>query len=93
MSNSTAPPRRFWLVQREAGIVAEGIVWSSGQVAVHWPGQPLATSQWASLEGLLAVHGSGERATIEWIDRADIWPCERDHTECVEYDNGAIWVH
>ncbi|TCO35952.1 hypothetical protein EV652_101840 [Kribbella steppae] len=39
------PPRRFWLVRRhrgaaesETGIVAEGAVWSSGQVALHWPG-------------------------------------------------------
>ncbi|WP_405058462.1 hypothetical protein OG474_37825 [Kribbella sp. NBC_01505] len=89
MSNPTAPPRRFWLVQDEAGIVAEGILWSSGQVAVHWPGRPVGTSQWTSITDLLAVHAH----EVEWIDTGRGRRRECAHAECVEYDNGAIWVH
>ena len=93
------PPRQFWLVRHHdvsgvsgPGIVAEGTRWSSGQVALHWPGQPTATSLWASFEDLLAVHGDGSWTTIEWIDDGDDWHSHQG-TECVEYDNGAIWVH
>jgi hypothetical protein len=93
------PPRRFWLVRHRngshvsgTGIVAEGTVWSSGQVALHWPGQPVATSQWASLDDLLAVHGHGGWTSVEWIDTGNDWHIH-DTAECVEYDNGAIWLH
>jgi hypothetical protein len=92
------PPRRFWLVRHHdvargsaAGIVAEGTVWSSGQVALHWPGRPLTTSLWASLDDLLAVHGHGGWTTVEWIDTGNDWHSK--HESCVEYDGGAIWVH
>lgn len=90
------PPRRFWLLRHhdvygvgESKIVAEGTVWSSGQVALHWPGQPMATSLWASLDDLLAEHGHDDRATIEWIDDG----CHSERAECVEYYDGAIWIH
>ncbi|TDO46656.1 hypothetical protein EV643_11039 [Kribbella sp. VKM Ac-2527] len=74
------------------GIVAEGTVWSSGQVALYWPGQPVATSLWASVDDLLAVHGHGGWTSVEWIDKGNDWHIH-DTAECVEYDNGAIWVH
>jgi hypothetical protein len=98
------PPRRFWLVRHHdvsgvsgTGIVAEGILWSSGQVALHWPGQPQCTSTWASIEDLLHVHGHGGWTTIEWIDKGNAWHGE--HDECdedlppIEFINGAIYVH
>ncbi|GAA1680309.1 hypothetical protein GCM10009745_25390 [Kribbella yunnanensis] len=86
-------PRRFWLVRRRAGsgtggIVAEGTLWSSGRIAVHWPGRPPATSSWVSLDDLLARDRS---TTVEWLDASNDWRCE--HIECVEYDGGAIWIH
>jgi hypothetical protein len=98
------PPRRFWLVRHHdvsgvsgTGIVAEGTLWSSGQVAVHWPGRPQCTSNWGSLDELLAVHGHGGWTTVEWIDKGNDWRNER--AECdeglppVEYVNGAIYLH
>jgi hypothetical protein len=94
------PPRRFWLVRHDEvagvggrGIVAEGSVWSSGQVALHWPGRPLATSVWASLDELLAVHGYDGWTMVEWIDNGDDRHCLHEYAECVEYDGGAIWIH
>ncbi|TDD46992.1 hypothetical protein E1263_35450 [Kribbella antibiotica] len=86
-------PRRFWLIRRGTrsdadGIVAEGTLWSSGRVALHWPGQPPATTLWGSLDDLLVVHG---RDAVAWLDDSDDWRCE--HVECVEYDAGAIWIH
>lgn len=93
-------PRRFWLVRHQdvsgvsgTGIVAEGIVWSSGQVALHWPGLPTCTSTWAALDDLLAVHGHGGWTTVEWIDNGTGPGAGCEHSECVEYDKGAIWVH
>jgi hypothetical protein len=92
-------PRRFWLVPHHdvsgvsgTGIVAEGILWSSGQVALHWPGQPQCTSTWASLQDLLAVHGHGGWTTVEWIDKGNDWHSE--HIECIEYgDGGCVEVY
>lgn len=99
MTNTTpdpdrAQPRRFWLIRRQedsgtrgSGTVAEGAVWTTGQVTLHWPGQLVVTSHWASLDDLLATHGDRTQATVEWLDGGD------DHSECAEYDGGAIWVH
>jgi hypothetical protein len=99
------PPRRFWLVRHHdvsgvsgTGIVAEGTLWSSGQVALHWPGQPTATSVWACLGDLLAVHGHGGWTTVEWIDKGNDWHSEHDECiryrgGCVEVLDGAIYIH
>ncbi len=87
-------PRRFWLVRRQAGsdgVVAEGTLWSSGQAALHWPGQPPVTLLWASADDLLAIHARDSQTTVEWLDNSNDWRCE--HIECVEYDRGAIWIH
>lgn len=43
------PPRRFHLMQ-DRGVVAEGAVWSSGAVALHYPGHPRSTAVWGSLD-------------------------------------------
>lgn len=71
-------PRRFHLVRRKdpsgvsgTGVVAEGAVWSSGAVALHWPGHPRATSVWGSLEDLVAAHGHNGSTVVEWLDCPD----------------------
>jgi hypothetical protein len=68
-------PSRFHLVRHRdlsgvsgTGVVAEGVVWSSGAVALHWPGRPRATSIWSSVDDLLAVHGHGGATKVQWID-------------------------
>jgi len=90
-------PRRFLVVRRRdmpavdgTRVVAEGALWSSGEVSVHWPGLPAATSRWASLNDLLTVHESDKSIAVEWIDDSSDWPS--NHSECVEYYDGAIWI-
>ncbi|GAA3153037.1 hypothetical protein JOF29_008709 [Kribbella aluminosa] len=68
-------PRRFLLVRHKdisgvsgTGLVAEGTLWSSGAVALHWPGHPSATSVWSGILDLIAAHGHDGATEIEWID-------------------------
>jgi hypothetical protein len=50
------------------GVVAEGAVWSSGAVALHWPGRPRATSVWASLDDLRSAHGDEGATEVRFLD-------------------------
>ncbi|MGH8824686.1 MAG: hypothetical protein ACRDVN_09440 [Jiangellaceae bacterium] len=68
-------PRRFALVRHVdytgvsgVGVVAFGIAFSDGHVALRWCSIHPATSTWGSLEDMLAVHGHGEATSIQWID-------------------------
>jgi hypothetical protein len=73
-------PRRFVLVRDEdetgvsgTGIVAEGIRFSSGAVALQW------TTDWPTsvvfhergIESVEHVHGHNGKTRIEWMDRWD----------------------
>jgi hypothetical protein len=71
----TVLPRRFALVRHVdytgvsgVGVVAYGIAFSDGHVALRWCSSHPATSIWESLEHMLAVHGHGEATSIQWID-------------------------
>ncbi|WP_203433399.1 hypothetical protein [Jiangella asiatica] len=70
-------PRRFALVRHVdytgvsgVGVVAYGVVFGDGQVALRWSSTHPATSLWASLDDLMAVHGHGDATSIEWLDPA-----------------------
>lgn len=39
------------------GVVAEGIQWSNGTVAVRWLGEHSSTVIWNSLEDAMLIHG------------------------------------
>ena len=72
---TTVLPRRFALVRHidytgvsGIGVVAYGITFSDGHVALRWCSSHPATSIWESLEHMLAVHGHGEATSIQWID-------------------------
>lgn len=69
--------RRFRLVRREdvtgvsgTGVVAEGVEFSDGVVAVRW------SSRWPTsvvfhdrgMAGVEAVHGHGGSTVVEWLD-------------------------
>lgn len=73
----SSPPRRFHLVRHRdvsgvsgTGVVAEGAVWSSGAVALHWPGHPRATSVWASIDDLKVAHGHQGATEVRFLDEA-----------------------
>jgi hypothetical protein len=78
MTRTIEAPRRFHLVRLEdptgvsgTGTVAEGAVWSSGAVALHWPGYPRSTSVWSGLDELLAAHGHDGLTEIKWLDGSE----------------------
>ena len=80
MSMSTAVPvrpRRFKLVRYTdvsgvsgTGVVAEGVEWSDGAVALHWRGLHPTTVVWegGSIDDVLAVHGHNGATAIIWDD-------------------------
>ena len=69
-------PRLFQLIRHEdvsgvsgIGIVAEGVQWSDGTVALRWGGRFPTTTVWQDgVDALLAVHGHSGRTTIRWLD-------------------------
>ncbi|GAB3935667.1 hypothetical protein GCM10029976_046240 [Kribbella albertanoniae] len=96
----STPPRRFHLVRHRdvsgvsgTGIVAEGAIWSSGAVALHWPGRPRATSVWASLDDLRIVHGHEGATEVRFLDTdvgAGAEPYRSDSRGWIEFDGAAI---
>ncbi|WP_216843613.1 hypothetical protein [Phytoactinopolyspora alkaliphila] len=68
-------PRRFALVRHidytgvsGVGVVAYGVVFFDGHVALRWCSEYPATSLWNSIDDLLAVHGHGDATSVQWID-------------------------
>lgn len=67
--------RRFQLFRRQdisgvsgTGIVAEGIEFSSGMVALNWLGWLSSMGYFFSMSDLLRIHGHGGATEIIWID-------------------------
>lgn len=67
--------RRFLLVRTEdisgisgTGIVAEGIVFSTGRAVLQWVTRLHSVAVYDSMEDLQAIHGHDGRTTVEWID-------------------------
>lgn len=75
---TTAQPRPFQLVRRVdvsgvsgTGVVAEGVQFTDGSVALRWTGATPATSVWDhGIESMLAVHGHGDASVVEWLDHS-----------------------
>lgn len=68
-------PRRFALVRHVdytgvsgVGVVAHGVAFADGHIALRWCSEHPATSIWGSMDDLLAVHGHGQATSVEWID-------------------------
>jgi hypothetical protein len=69
-------PRRFELVRHRdvsgvsgTGVVAEGIEWSDGTVALRWGGHYPTTTVWQDgIDALLAIHGHNGATVIRWLD-------------------------
>jgi hypothetical protein len=94
------PPRRFHLVRHVdatgvsgTGVVAEGAEWSSGAVALHWPGHPRATSIWASIDDLKIAHGHEGQTEVRYLD-AEVAPkpdlVKRDGRGWIQFDDSAV---
>lgn len=49
------------------GIVAEGVEFSDGSVAMRWLSEHASTAVWASIESMITVHGHQGRTRIKWF--------------------------
>ncbi|GAA0615222.1 hypothetical protein GCM10009534_57460 [Kribbella sandramycini] len=73
---SKAGPRCFQLVRHVdvsgvsgTGVVAEGVEWTDGSVALHWGGRYPTTTVWPDgIDALVSVHGHNGATTIRWLD-------------------------
>lgn len=70
-------PRPFHLVRlydhsgvSGTGIVAEGVLFSTGRVALHWISNHPSTAAWDNVEQMLAIHGHGGDTVLRWLDEA-----------------------
>lgn len=70
--------RRFNLVREEdvsgtsgTGVVAEGVVFSGGQVALTWLTYLTSMAFYGSLDVLEKVHGHGGKTRVVFIDKKD----------------------
>lgn len=50
------------------GIVAEGVLFASGQAVVSWLTERRSVVIWNEFDDVEAVHGHGGATKIEWID-------------------------
>jgi hypothetical protein len=69
---------RFVLVRDEdvtgvsgTGVVAEGIVFTSGLVVIHWLREPFSMGLYQSLEDVIFIHGHGGRTKMQFIDQGE----------------------
>jgi len=69
------PPRRFQLVRSRdvsgvsgTGIVADGVQFPDGAVAIRWRGEHPSTVCWNGLADARVVHGHDGLTTFEWLD-------------------------
>jgi hypothetical protein len=69
--------RRFKLVRHVdvsgvsgTGVVAEGVEWSDGSVALHWRGRWPTTTVYESggVDAVLAIHGHAGATQLTWDD-------------------------
>jgi len=68
-------PRRFAMMRHSdpsgvsgVGLVAYGVQFDDGHVAVRWVSESPSTSLWDGIADLLAVHGHRGSTVIQWID-------------------------
>lgn len=70
--------RRFLLVRHEditgvsgTGVVAEGVEFTDGSVAVRWSSHRPSTVMWESVDDAITIHGHSGRTVIRWVDPFD----------------------
>lgn len=73
-----SPPRRFRLIRlfdvsgvSGIGVVAEGVQFDDGAVALRWKGDHPSTVAWDSIAAVLAVHGHHGATELEWLDELE----------------------
>lgn len=75
-SEASTPTLKRFVLQRESdtsqtsgcGVVAEGVEFSNGQVAIHWLSQLESVEILANARVLEKIHGHKGATKIVWID-------------------------
>src|SRR5262245_15896268 len=69
------PPRRFQLMRDEdvsgvsgTGVVADGVEFPDGSVALRFRGDWPTTNPHPSIESVIGVHGHGGKTRVVWLD-------------------------
>lgn len=77
----SAIPRVFELFRHRdisgvsgTGVVAEGVQFSDGSVALRWPGANPSTAVWPSIESVLRIHGHSGATEVRWLDAPSVEP-------------------
>lgn len=60
------------------GVVAEGIVFSDGKVALEWFGEHSSTNLYSSLDDVLFIHGHQGRTKVVFDDPEDKSPRKKE---------------
>ncbi|MGH3360497.1 MAG: hypothetical protein ACRDO7_16970 [Nocardioidaceae bacterium] len=67
--------RRFLLVRHSdpsgvsgTGIVAQGVEFGDGAVALRWICAHPSTAAWGSVDDVRVIHGHSGRTVVRWID-------------------------
>lgn len=74
--------RRFTLVRDEhdginqPGVVAEGVVFESGKVALNWMQRPHSIQTFDTIADVIAVQRQNGVTRISWVDHRDNRPSE-----------------
>lgn len=68
------------------GIVAEGIEYGDGSVALRWLTKHSSTAVWAGVQSVEIIHGHGGTTRVIWIDDADVLREVADTSEPDETD-------
>ncbi len=66
--------RLFVLIRAEdvsgvsgTGVVAEGVEFTDGTVAMRWLRRPYSVACYASIRDVVAVHGHGGKTRVKWL--------------------------
>jgi hypothetical protein len=90
-------PRRFELYRHRdisgvsgTGVVAEGVLFSTGWVALHWSKHPRSMATFTTIDELLVAHGHQGATVVRFIDdpeppKADT--VQRDHAGWPVFDS------
>lgn len=50
------------------GVVAEGVLFSTGRVVLNWVTGYSSVGVYDNLEQMIAIHGHGGKTVVEWVE-------------------------
>ncbi len=63
------------------GVVAEGVEFWDGKVAVRWRSLMASTALYDSMEDVVCIHGHEGKTRVSWIDSPEQSGCAYSHVE------------